>query len=85
MNCPLMLDDRLIDIKSVSSKTYKKLGLKYYIAPDMEYIVDELLEVQPNEVQSYRNAANELYQLLALSKTKISRQVLTSHIITSSL
>lgn len=58
-----MLDDRLIDIKSVSSKTYKKLGLKYYIAPDMEYIVDELLEVQPNEVQSYRNAANELYEM----------------------
>lgn len=63
MNCPLMLDDRLIDIKSVSSKTYKKLGLKYYIAPDMEYIVDELLEVQPNEVQSYKNAANELYEM----------------------
>lgn len=63
MNCPLMLDDRLIDIKSVSSKTYKKLGLKYYIAPDMEYIVDELLEVQPNEIQSYKNAANELYEM----------------------
>lgn len=58
-----MVDDRLIDIKPIPSKVVKKLGLKHFFAPDMEYIVDELMEVHPNEIQTYRDAANQLYKM----------------------
>ena len=58
-----MLDDRIIDIKPVSSRTIRKLGLNYFTAPGMDYIINELMAVRPNEIQDYKNAANELYRM----------------------
>lgn len=55
-----MIDDKLEDIPTLKKRFYKKNGLQYFIADGMDYIVDELLRLQPNEIDTYKNAATEL-------------------------
>ena len=57
------MDNRLIDIKPISPRTMRKLGLKYFTEPGMDYIINELIGIQPNEIQAYKNAANQLYEM----------------------
>lgn len=55
-----MIDDKLEDISKLSRKFYKKNSLQYFVEDGMDYIVNELIGLQPNEVDTYKSAASEL-------------------------
>lgn len=59
-----MVDDRLVEFPPYTKKEIKKLGrgLEWYV--EEEYLTGELLGVSRTELQTYRDACEELYTML---------------------
>lgn len=59
-----MVDDRLVEFPPYTKKEIKKLGrgLEWYV--EEEYLTGELLGVSRSELQTYRDACEELYSML---------------------
>lgn len=59
-----MVDDRLVEFPPYTKKEIKKLGrgLEWYV--EEEYLTGELLGVSRTELQTYRDACQELYTML---------------------
>ena len=58
-----MLDSRLFETKALSYKKLRKLGLEYFGGEDMEYLTGELLQIEKTEIETYKKACRELYEL----------------------
>ncbi|WP_170110631.1 glutathionylspermidine synthase family protein [Flavilitoribacter nigricans] len=58
-----MVDDRLVEFAPYTKKEVKKIGrgLEWYV--EEEYLTGELLGVSQSEVQAYRDACAELYDM----------------------
>ena len=59
----MQLDSRLFETKALSNKKLRKLGLEYFGGEDMEYLTGELLQVDKSEIEAYKRACRELYEL----------------------
>lgn len=58
-----MLQDRLFETEALSNKKLRKLGLEYFGGEDMEYLTGELLQIEKTEIEAYKKACSELYEL----------------------
>ncbi|MEN0005943.1 MAG: glutathionylspermidine synthase family protein [Bacteroidota bacterium] len=58
-----MVDSRLLEFKPIARKVWKREGLQYFAADEMEYLTNELLGVRAGEVRQYFQAAQTLQGL----------------------
>lgn len=58
-----MLDARLFETKALSHKKLRKLGLEYFDGEGMEYLTGELLQIEKPEIDNYKQAVRQLYEL----------------------
>lgn len=56
-----MVDNRLLSFKPVKRKKWREIGMQYFANDEMEYLTDELLGLHQHEVDTYFQAASELY------------------------
>lgn len=60
----LMVDNRLIEVGSLKSRTLKKEGLKWFASGEnKDYLSDEFIVVNSSELYGYKQAAEELHHL----------------------
>lgn len=58
-----LVDSRLFETQALSDKKLRKLGLQYFGGEDMEYLTGELLQVEKREIETYKRACTELYEM----------------------
>jgi len=57
------VDKRILFTADLPTSHWKKLGLQWFVGKDMDYLTDEMLGVWPEEIQAYKAASDELYDL----------------------
>jgi glutathionylspermidine synthase len=69
------VDNRLIPSRQIDEAWLKNAGLRWFSSGEnSDYISDQLVRVDQNELLGFRNAANDAYQLLLKACDHISRQ-----------
>ncbi len=49
--------------ENLPASHWKKFGLQWFAGKDMDYLTDEMLGVRQEEIQTYKDASQELYEL----------------------
>jgi glutathionylspermidine synthase len=75
------VDNKLVPIRKIDEAWLKNAGLRWFAAGEnSDYLADQLVRVDQNELLGFRNAANNSYQLLLNACDAVSRQNLWSQL-----